>query len=92
MEKISRSAAMNNWAKEMSKTYYPEPTEPPPTSPKIYVENEWLRSVINNIGGVKKLAKLIDRSPGYINNILKGYYPISKELQELITGALKNEK
>lgn len=99
--KVSRQKALSDWEKELLRDHYAkDPGPPPETESKTYKDNsnnEWLKSAVLKIcgpnkGAHKKLAILINRSPTYIYNVMRGYYPMSKELENLINLELEKER
>lgn len=93
--KVSRQKALSDWERELLRGAAKDPGPPPIELQKMYKDNpqnEWLIQAVARLGGHKNIAKLIKRSPTYIYNIMKGYYPMSKELETLITKELEKAK
>lgn len=95
MAKISREKALADWHRELLRGRNPDPGNPPEVETRMYKDNkknDWLIDAVKRLGGRKRVSLLVGRNSTYIYNVMRGYYPMSSELEILVKEALEKDR
>jgi hypothetical protein len=92
---VSREKALADWKRQLLRGHNPDPGPSPEVETRKYKDNkknDWLIDAVKRLGGRKRVSELVGRNPTYIYNVMRGYYPMSSELENLINKALEHDR